>query len=269
MELSTGLQISGIFTRAIAHERRPVYLQTSGPTALAYREKELIGHSTVHHGDGFGSPIGKLKGINLAIENMSPRDLKAYNIYEGETVRLEFEGGITVSGEIITGTRNLRGEIILITFRNCLVKHRNEVLFQPDWGLYNMAVGEQIVSAFNGPADLQSFDLTSHVPGEQTIRVEKDAQRVELEKLYGQIREFREGTNTTISRNKVFHVLRSNHPKDWLLAIELYELAVEGRDTAFAREILEHLEAVKQQRPEIGHLIDGGISLIDVEQVTP
>jgi phenylalanine-4-hydroxylase len=268
VELSTGLQISGIFTRAIAHERKPVYLQTSGATALAYREKELIGHSAAHHADGFGSPIGKLKGINLAIEDMSPRDLKAYNIYEGERVRLEFIGGVTVSGEIITGTRNLRGEIILITFRNCTVKHKDEILFEPDWGLYHMAVGQAIVSAFNGPADLESFDLTSHVPGEQTIRVEKNAKRLELEKLYGQIREFREGTNTTISRNKVFHVLRSNHPEDWLLAVELYELAVEGRDTAFAKEILEHLEAVKQQRPEVGHLIDDGMALGALGKIT-
>ncbi len=268
VELSTGLQISGTFTRAIAHDRKPVYLQTKGPTALSYREKELIGHSRAHHRDGFGSPVGKLKGINLAIEDMSPRDLKAYNIYEGEQVSLEFVGGITVRGEIITGTRNLRGEIILITFRNCTVTHGDELLFQPDWGLYHMAVGQEIVSAFNGPADLGSFDLTSHVPGEQTIRVEKDDTRQQLERLYGQIREFREGTNTTISRNKVFREVKSNHPKDWLLSVELYELAVAGHDDAFAREILVHLEKVKQDRPEVGHLIDDGIALAAEKKVT-
>ena len=269
VELSTGLQISGTFTRAIAHEGKPVYLQTQGPTALAYREKELIGHSTAHHPDGFGAPIGKLHGINLAIEDMSPRDLKAYNIYEGERVRLEFEGDIAVSGEIITGTRNLRGKIILITFRECTVTHGDEVLFQPDWGLYHMAVGEKIVSAFNGPADLGSFNLVSHVPSELTIKVKKDQQRRQLEKLYGQIREYREGTNTTISRNKVFRELKASHPQDWLLSVELYELAREGSDQDFAREILQHLETVKQSRPEIGHLIDGGISLVDAERVTP
>ena len=268
VELSTGLQISGTFTRAIAHDRKPVYLQTTGPTALSYREKELIGHGTVHHPEGFGSPVGKLKGINLAIEDMSPRDLRAYNIYEGEQAHLEFTGGITVKGEIITGTRNLRGEIILITFRNCTVKHGEEVLFQPDWGLYHMAVGQQIVSAFNGPADLESFDLISHVPGEQTIRVEKDGKRQQMERLYGQIREFREGTNTTISRNKVFRELKSNHPQDWLLSVELYELARAGGDDTFASEILEHLERVKQDRPEVGHLIDDGIALVEAGKVT-
>ena len=41
-------------------------------TALAYREKELIGHGVNYHAHGFSSPLGKLKNINLAIEDMGP-----------------------------------------------------------------------------------------------------------------------------------------------------------------------------------------------------
>ena len=89
-----------------------------------------------------------------------------------------------------------------------------------------------------------------------------------MERLYGQIREFREGTNTTISRNKVFRELKANHPKDWLLSVELYELARAGGDDTFASEILGHLEKVKQDRPEVGHLIDGGIALVEAGKVT-
>ena len=89
VELSTGVQISGVFSNVIESEGKPVYLQCIGGTALAYREKELVGHGTSYHAEGFGSPVGKLKGINLAIEDMSPRDLKAYGVYEGERVTLE------------------------------------------------------------------------------------------------------------------------------------------------------------------------------------
>ncbi|NNC62052.1 MAG: aromatic amino acid hydroxylase [Eudoraea sp.] len=263
LELSTGLQISGAFNKVIEHQNLPVYIQTEGPTALSYREKELVGHSTKHHPDGFGSPIGKLKGINLAIEDMSPRDLKAYNIYEGERISLEFEGGIKVEGEIITGTRNLRGEIILITFKDCTVTHGDTVLFDPSSGLYNMAVGEKIVSAFNGPADLASFDLITHEVTSTTIKPVISPERRKLQLLYRQIREFREGTNTTISRNKVFKEICNNYPDDWLLSVELYELAKNNNDEAFAREILDHLQEVKKEHPDLGHLIDDGIKLVD------
>lgn len=261
LELSTGLQISGTFDRVLEHEGRPIYVQTSGPTALAYREKELVGHSTAAHPKGFGFPLGKLKGINLAIEDMGPRDLKAYNIYEGETVSLEFEGGVKVQGRIITGTRNLNGKIILIGFEAPEVSYRGERLFRPEWGTYHMAVGKKVVSAFNGPADLGSFDLIVHSFADTAIRPKKSPERRQLEHYYRQVREYREGSNTTISRTKVFQALEREHPMDWLLPVELYELAKQDGNSGFEAEILDHLQQIKQNDPKLGQLIDDGLEL--------
>jgi len=268
IELSTGLQVSGNFEKVIDSKGKSVFFQTKGPTALSYREKELVGHSIEQHYDGFGSPMGKLKGINLAIEDMSPRDLKAYNIFEGQTITLEFEGGIKISGEIITGTRNLKGEIILITFRNCTVTHKKKVLFKSDERLYSMAVGEQIVSAYNGPADLTSFDLINHEISSTTAQNEMSLERKRLENYYRQVREFREGTNTTISRHKVFEQISDEFPEDWLLSVELYELAKNNDDNDFALEIANHLETVKLKNPKLGHLIDDGLVLVDKSLVS-
>lgn len=262
IELSTGIQISGVFSNVIEDEGQPIYIQTSGETALAYREKELVGHGIETHTEGFGSPIGKLKGINLAIEDMSPRDLSAYNIYEEKVISLEFEGGIIVSGEIITGKRNLQGKIILISFKNCTVTHHDTLLFKPEWGIYDMAVGKSIVSAFSGPADLNSFDLITHVPSTQTIHVKKSSELLKLEALYKQIRDYREGKNKTISRTKVLEELIENHPNDWLLPIELYELAFIGNETKLCKSIINHLETIKQNRPEVGRLIDDGLGIV-------
>jgi phenylalanine-4-hydroxylase len=263
IELSTGLQVSGNFESLIAHKGKPVYFQTKGNTALAYREKELVGHGIEQHSTGFGSPVGNLKGINLAIENMAPRDLKAYNIYEGQTVSLEFEGDITVSGEIITGTRNLGGAIILVTFKNCKVTHDGKTIFESQGEPYSMAVGEKIVSAFNGPADVNSFDLITHEISSTTIKSESTEQQTQLEKYYEQVRHFREGKNTTISRHKVLDALQNEYPNDWLLSVELYELAKTNGDSDFAEEIAAHLEEVKKDRPEVGHLIDDGLALVE------
>ncbi|HET8737055.1 MAG TPA: aromatic amino acid hydroxylase [Pricia sp.] len=263
IELSTGLQVSGNFESVIAYEGRPVYFQTKGPTALAYREKELVSHGIGRHATGFGSPIGNLKGINLAIEDMAPRDLKAYTIYEGQTVSLEFEGNIRVSGEIVTGTRNLTGAIILITFKNCEVVCNGKILFESKDALYHMAVGEKIISAFNGPADVGSFDLITHKVSSTTIKAEVSEQQTRLEKYYEQVRHFREGKNTNISRHKVFDALKNEYPNDWLLSVELYELAKSNGDSDFAEEIASHLEEVKRSRPDVGHLIDDGMGLVE------
>jgi phenylalanine-4-hydroxylase len=262
IELSTGLQISGIFTNVIAQDGKPIYIQTTGKTALASREKELVGHGTLTHPDGFGSPIGKLEGINLAIEDMSPKDLNAYDILESKTVKLEFEGGIIVEGEIVTGSRNLQGEIILIRFKNCTVTHGEAILFHPEWGVYDMAVGKKIVSAFSGPADANSFDLIMHMPSSTTIKAQHSAERDDLEVLYQSVRMIRESKDTAASLVDIFEVLQQNHPKDWLLSVEIAELLKHRNETPLLDRVMAYLETQKRNRPEVAHLISGGLDLI-------
>jgi phenylalanine-4-hydroxylase len=262
IELSTGLQVSGVFTNVIAQDGKPIYIQTTGKTALAYREKELVGHGTLTHPDGFGSPIGKLEGINLAIEDMSPKDLNAYDILESKTVKLEFEGGVIVEGEIVTGSRNLRGEIILIRFKNCTVTHGETVLFQPDWGVYDMAVGKKVVSAYSGPADVNSFDLITHMPSSTTIKAQQSAERDDLEVLYQQVRNIRETKDKKAALAPIFENLRNNHSRDWLLSVEIAELLNERNESQLLDLVVTYLEEQKIKRPEVAHLISGGLDLI-------
>ena len=263
IELSTGLQISGVFSNIIEFDGKPVYIQTQGKTALSYREKELVGHGINHHSEGFGSPIGKLKGINLAIEDMSPKDLKAYGIYEGKKVTLEFEGNITVSGKIITGSRNLQGAIIIISFENCTVTHNNLLLFSPEWGRYDMAVGKKIVSAFSGPADCNSFDLITHVPNSKTIKTLKTPERTELESLYKEIRSIREGKMDTKKAFGIFEIVSIKHSNDWLLPLEIAEILHNEKKADLLKIVLKYLDNLKSKRPQASHLIENGIRLFE------
>ncbi|MEA9411622.1 aromatic amino acid hydroxylase [Flavobacterium sp. PL02] len=262
IELSTGLQISGVFTNVIEAEGKPVYVQTTGKTALSYREKELVGHGILTHPEGFGSPIGKLKGFNLAIEDMSPMDLNAYKIVENETIKLEFEGGIIVEGDIITGSRNLHGEIILISFKNCTVTHGDTILFKPEWGNYDMAIGKKVVSAFSGPADVNSFDLVDSIPKTKTIKAKHSKERDELEELYQQVRTIRETNSHETLLTSIFEKIKANHPNDWLLSVEIAELLKNSNQPQLLQEVLAHLENLKTRRPEVAHLISGGLDLI-------
>ncbi len=262
IELSTGLQISGVFTNVLEEQGKPVYIQTTGKTALSYREKELVGHGTLTHREGFGSPIGKLKGFNLAIEDMSPKDLQAYSIVENETVRLEFEGNIIVEGEIITGSRNLHGEIILISFRNCTVTQGETILFQPEWGNYDMAIGKKVVSAFSGSADVNSFDLINNLPKTTTIKAKHTDERDDLEILYQTVRMIRESKDSKSELKAVFEKLKKEHPVDWLLSVEIAELLKDSEQKPLLQEVLIYLDQLKEKRPEVAHLIAGGLDLI-------
>jgi len=260
VELSTGLQISGNFTNVIEFESKPIYIQTTGQTALANRDKELIGHGVEYHAEGFGSPIGKLKGINIPIENMSPRDLEAYGIYEGKQTTLEFEGGIKVVGKVITGTRDLRGKIQLISFKDCTVTYQDKILFDPSWGIYDMAVGKEIVSAYSGPASVLSFGEINKVSETKTHKINYSNLDKELYALYQKVRDYRENNHVTENNiETVFEELNVKFPNDWLLLLELYELSIKN-DFSIQEKLLKNLEELKCNK-SYKTLIEKGIVL--------
>lgn len=263
LELSTGLQISGIFSEFIPDGRDGVaWFQTKGPTALSFHEKELIGHSRHHHLAGFGSPVGKLRGINLAIEDMSPRDLEAYNIFEGRNVKLEFEGGVIVSGKVLTGTRNLRGKIMLITFSECHVKWHDKVLFTPDDGLFHMAVGQKITSAYAGPADISSFDLLDHElsPSQGRKKLDEKAQR--LEEIFKTLRNERQKDSESFNMKPIINDIRKNYRDHWLVNLELMEYFSKHKRYEEMEETEEDLRYIVKKNPKLKDLIMDGIEMI-------
>ena len=265
IELNTGLQISGKFTKMIRDEdNNVVFFKTEGPTALANREKELIGHGTVTHCNGFSSPIGKLKGINLAIENMGPRDLKAYNFYDNKRIAFEYESGITVEGLNITGIRNLQGKLILIQFEDCTVTYNDDILFSPEDGTFDLAVGSSIVSAYAGSADYHSFKNLYHVSENTTIQPETDETKIQLEKLYQSVRDLRvKGLALENDLASIFNELKTNHKSDWLLALEILELCEKFNYSELHPKVLAYLNKQKTNQFKIAHLIDDGLKIIN------
>ncbi|MCF6181301.1 aromatic amino acid hydroxylase [Lutibacter sp.] len=262
IELSTGIQISGIFTNVIATEnQKPVYFQTTGLTALAIKDKELIGHGTNYHADGFGSPVGKLKGINLAIENMYPKDLEAYEIYEEKKTTLLFEGDIKVTGTVITGIRDLMGKIVLISFKNCTVTHGETILFKPEWGIYDMAVGKEIISAYAGPACVSSFDNFGKISENKTHKIKYNEKQKELHILYKKVREIRENKKNDINLlSEIFYKIAKEYPNDWLLALEIYELIYNSK-SILEVDVFNFLNQLKKE-PKYNALITNGLQLI-------
>lgn len=261
VELSSGVQVSGHFTNVIQKNKKTIYFNTSGETAISVNGKELIGHGKEYHKVGFGSPVGKLEGINIAIENMSPRDLKRNGIVEGKKVILNFEGGIKVEGEIITGKRDLQGKIILISFKDCRVTYLEKVLFDPSWGVYDMAVGENITSAFAGPASTDSFSDIYSISDKKTNKIIYSKADQEIHKLYKSLRVFRE--NKTFDSKvctDLFKEIREKCPDEWLILLELYEV-VYFNDITLAKEV--HIELVRLKRNKnLKQLICDGLDLI-------
>ena len=248
-EYSSGLQVSGVFTEVVTDEKgQPIYLRTTGKTALAFKEKELPGHGIDYHKEGFGSPIGKWKETEIA---------------EGKKAKLEFESGVTVEGKIDKILRR-DGKLLLITFSNCRAKYGDRVLFDPDWGTYDMAVGERIASVFNGAADKDAYNQVALVPKERTIKVPSDAKRKRLENLYAQVRKIRESKTGYERLGEIWETQQAEHPEDWLLSMEIFEiLDTTDQQSELKAKIDKFLNQKRVHDKDKAVLIEWGFRLVE------
>ncbi|MDB4999712.1 MAG: phenylalanine 4-monooxygenase [Mucilaginibacter sp.] len=261
---SSGLQVSGTFTEFAANEQNePVFIKTTGPTALAVNNKQLKGHGKDYHKDGFSSPVGKLKGQDKPPEDFSADDLTSAGIEVGKEAMLMFESGITVSGKV----KSIHAEndkIQLITFTDCTAKDKaDKILFDPAWGVYDMAVGEKITSVFCGAADKDAFLEIIYKSATGTHHPEYDPKTIELHKLYQQVRNRRHNKGDFGFLGNVWLMLQKYHQDDWLCALEILELLDhEEVEPALAAEIKQFLEQKAANEPEYKKLINDGLYLI-------
>jgi phenylalanine-4-hydroxylase len=247
-EYSSGLQVSGTFTEVITQDGTPIYLRTTGPSALAYANKELLGHGRDYHKEGFGSPIGQWKETEIT---------------EGKKARLEFESGVTVEGKIDKLLRH-EGKLLLITFSNCRAKYGDRVLFDPGWGTYDMAVGEHISSVFNGAADKDAYNQVALVPRERTIKVPSDAKRKKLENLYAQVRKIRESKVGYERLGEIWETQQAEHRGDWLLSMEIFEiLDTTDQQPQLKARIGKFLNKKKAGTRDLETLISWGFRLVE------
>jgi phenylalanine-4-hydroxylase len=261
---SSGLQVSGTFLEFIADENGdPVFIKTIGATALAVNNKQLKGHGKDYHKDGFSSPVGRLVGYDILLEDFSASELIVLGIEEGKEVRLDFESGITVDG-IVTNVRSSEGKTQVITFNNCTVKDKSgKLLFDPSWGVYDMAVGEKITSVFCGAADKEEFIEVAYKSATDTHHVQSDTRTLELHQLYQQVRNRRHTGGDFGFLGNVWFKLQRDHYDDWLCALEILELLDhENVEPKLAAEIRNFLEQKAANEPEYKKLINDGFYLI-------
>ncbi len=266
--LDSGIQISGTFNNCIFNQEEVVYLRTISPSALAFGDTELPGHGKAFHFEGFGTPVGSIVNSTKPLHLLSTAELGDLNIEEGKNIHIEFTSGVIVKGHLLS-TRKSKGINLVFTFHNCTVTYRDKILFEPTWGRYDMAIGQEVISAFPGPADPLAFQLSYKAPAETTHRIIHSAKDLLVYSLYQKVRDLREmETNTeTISINALSDIwkqVKTDYHGEWLLMLELLELfnnKVNNR--VLADEILTKLNKLKEADTTITKLITDGLQLLN------
>ena len=247
----SGLQVSGRFSEVLCDVvGNATYIRTEGPTQIAYKDKELSEHGVDTHAQGFGSPVGHLKDFHRCLSEYSVDELKTHGIRVGETVELEYLSGITVRG-ILRETVRHNHRNLLLSFEDCSVTDLDgRVLFSPDWGVYDLAVGSTITSVFGGVADREKRQLFRPTPSGTATNLSHDEN---LMKAYSAVADL----NTRATPVDVAELtpeitnLLSQYPNDWLIRSELLNVAA----PCLKASLHEQLRAIVDRSPDSEEMI--------------
>ncbi len=261
---SSGLQVSGVFIDIGVDQNDEVtFIKTAGPSALAFDGKQLEGHGKNYHAEGFSSPVGLLKDASKALEKYTSTELQTIGLILGNEAELIFESGIKIIGTVKEIT-NKNDQLVLISFTNCTVTENNgHILFQPEWGIYDMAIGQKIISVFNGAADKDAYEditLISKVKADKVIYKEQTQQ---LHHLYHRVRNIRENGEGLDQLPEIFQALKTDFRQDWLCAMEILELVFQRKIFAqLKKEIQIYLEIKAGREVDHTKLINDGLHVI-------
>lgn len=262
---SSGLQVTGIFTdMGIDENDALTFIKTTGPSAIAIANKQIDGHGKFYHKDGFSSPVGRLKNQTSALEDLNKDELKELGIAPGKRADLTFQSGIHVNG-LVKKILQHEEKTILISFEDCTVKESNgNVLFQPEWGMYDMAVGESIVSVFNGAADKDAYEEITHISDKQTHKVVYDEKTQQLHTIYKTIRHIRENGTDQEKLPIIFERLKTEYRHDWLSAMEILEILYHKQlYPELEKEVRNYLELKSANEADHTKLINDGLHVIE------
>lgn len=259
-ELSTGLEISGIFQEVLTDSNNQViFIKTTGPTQLAYKNVELVGHNKNFHSLGFSSPIGKYKTAT-----------KSWN--RGELVELNYESGFKVVGTLQSVIEK-DGKTLMLKLTNATVTYQGKIFFEPAWGDFDLALATHIPSVYGGPADRVSYGEIDDFVAARVPAPKYDSLTLKLHQFYQQVRDLRKAIQNSKLQaedlaqevQSIFNNYRKNFPQDWLLALELYEISTQKLSNHEVVSLLKHdLDMLISRLPEKKQSIMDGIQLANV-----
>ncbi|NCN42346.1 hypothetical protein GW916_13980 [bacterium] len=224
VELNSGLQISGVL-QSFFESNEVCFLKFSGPSQLSLEGAQLENQGKNHHPEGYSTPLGVIKEFDKDLSHFSNDELRRIGCAPGMKAKIEFQSGITLTGDFVGQTRKM-DRPLLLSFENCSVKRGDGVLFDPTWGTFDLACGSHVASVFGGPADREAYgDLTDFTAARVPAKNFSEGQK-SLFSAYSKHKNFREQkTMSPEELEKIWMEFKSLPLKSWLAGLEVIELA--------------------------------------------
>jgi phenylalanine-4-hydroxylase len=271
VEFNSGLQMSGVLKNIVLQNGEPIHLQFEGPLQISMHGKQLEGHGCEWHKLGFSTVIGHLKSNpHKCPSELSEKEWQAEGFKVGDKVDFEYANGIRVRG-LLKNILSKEGKNLMLTFADCWVTHGDKILFQPDWGIYDLPLGCQVTSVFGGPADRVSYGEMDDFVAKRVSTPKYSEIEIKMFAQYQTVRDLREqkahGEKLQEALSLALKIHLQDFPHDWLFYLEAYELVIERlSDSPLALELKTHLEKISQADPKKAGPIKDGLTLCELSK---
>jgi phenylalanine-4-hydroxylase len=230
---------------------------------LSIKDHEIAGQCTKRHSHGYSTPIGKLKGLNKSLDQISDAELDVMK--KNGVHKIEWQSEIVLEGQLISAYKQF-SQFLVLTFKDCKVTRKNEVLFDPSWGEFDLACGDVVVSVFGGAADKPSYvkNIGGFAQKPAMPKSNLNSENEHLCGLYQQLRDIRDEQGFVSSKiteknmnsiKNIYSELKTKYADEWLLRLEILEFTDLSEDLkqAIRRDLDQtllnnpHNKALKEQ----------------------
>lgn len=261
--LDSGIEVSGVFEHFEEVNGHPIFAGAIDDVALAFQGKQIEGFGRKKLRNGISVPLGRPIDASKPFWQFSEDDLLKIGLIEGLSFVLEFTNQVKVKG-ILNYTLRKEGRLVLMSLDECMISLFDRPLFEYPLQDVIIPIGETVISAYQGVADPDAFELRLTPSKTKTDKINYSDEARLRHSLYTSIRNAREHSLQNIDAHAIIKHLDEDNEANWLLTLELLELL--KKRNLFLEQIPllnQKLRKFQEKHSQLVQLIDDGILFLD------
>lgn len=158
IEFDSGVQVTGCVAEIVEGTGGAAWVRLEGPVALSLHDQILSSQGTEDHAEGFSTALGPLDdGTKLGA---CDEDWLFGLADDDRRVSWTWASGVRFEGTIERVQTDESGHLRVITFVDASARLGDQVLYDPEWGSFDLVAGAGVARCFAGAADPEYYTPT-------------------------------------------------------------------------------------------------------------
>lgn len=177
-DMNNSITVSGKLENVILDQNQELaFVKFADKVQIKHKGKVIPGQDVDWHHEGYSMPVGEIdtvfvyadeilikdkdwnrkdddddeshadkhastQKVKLTSDWYTKKNIKKSVIREGQIIKIKYRSGLEFKGIVKRLTYDDVGNLIVMTFKQATVEYQGKILYQPEWGDYDIAVGD-------------------------------------------------------------------------------------------------------------------------------